>query len=92
MKNKYKKHVFVCTNQRNNSDKKSCGHVGADLKIKLKQKIVDEKLNKKIRINVSGCLGKCTLGPCLVVYPEAKWKFNVKLEDYEKIITELTNE
>ena len=92
MKNKYKKHVFICTNRRENTNKKSCGHIGADLKIKLKQTIINQKLNKKITINTSGCLGKCNLGPCLVVYPEAKWKFNVKLEDYKKIITELTNE
>ena len=50
------------------------------------------KLNHKIRINKSGCLGKCSLGPCFVVYPESRWEFNIKLEDSEKIINELLTE
>ena len=90
MNNGYKKHVFICTNHRDDINKKSCGNIGSDLKIDLKAKIVQKKLNSQIRINASGCLGKCGLGPCLVVYPEGKWKFNVKLNDSDKIIKELT--
>ena len=92
MKNKYEKHVFICTNKRNPSIKESCGQVGAPLKIALKKAIGEKKLNHQIRINSSGCLGQCSLGPCLVIYPEAKWEFNAKLEDANKIIDELTKE
>ena len=86
---KYKKHVFVCENQRNSSIKKSCGKIGVPLRIKLKQAIAEKNLNHTIRINASGCLGKCSLGPCLVVYPEGKWAFGTTLEDCEKIINQL---
>ena len=86
---KYKKHVFVCENQRDVPNQKSCGKVGSDLKIKLKKEIVGKKLNNKIRINTSGCLGKCNLGPCLVIYPEGVWKFNVQLENSDDIIKQL---
>ena len=89
MKNNYKKHVFVCVNKRKATNKKSCGNIGIPLKIKLKKSIVEKKINNEIRINSSGCLGKCNLGPCVVVYPQSQWKFNVKLEDNEKIINEL---
>ena len=89
MDNKYKKHVFVCTNHRENPNRKSCGHIGSSLKIELKKEIVQRNLNKQVRINESGCLGKCNLGPCFVVYPEARWEFDVKLDDSEKIINEL---
>ena len=90
--NLYKKHVFVCENQRNSSDKKSCGKIGIPLRISLKRKIVEKKLNNKIRINKSGCLGKCSQGPCVVVYPQGKWSFDVKLEDSEALINELISE
>ena len=86
---KYKKHVFVCENQRNSAIKKSCGKIGVPLRIKLKQAIAEKNLNHTIRINASGCLGKCSLGPCFVVYPEGKWEFGVALEDCEKIINQL---
>ncbi len=89
MKNKYEKHLFVCTNHRDASNKKSCGEIGIPLRAELKKKIIEKKLNHKIRINKSGCLGKCSLGPCFVVYPESRWEFNIKLEDSEKIINEL---
>jgi len=92
MKNKYKKHVFVCTNERDPSIKESCGHIGLLLKRKLKRAVAERKLNHEIRINSSGCLGKCNLGPCFVIYPKAKWAFNVKLEDTEKIIKNLIEE
>ena len=88
----YKKHVFVCENQRNSSSEKSCGKVGVPLRIHLKREIDKKKLNKKIRINKSGCLGKCNQGPCFVIYPEGKWHFNVELEEYEKIINQLISE
>ena len=92
MNNKYKKHVFICTNQRKTSNKKSCGNTGALLKIKLKREIQKRNLNNQIRINASGCLGKCSLGPCFVIYPEANWRFNVELEDYNNIINSLIEE
>ena len=26
-----------------------------------------------VRVNSSGCLDRCELGPCLVIYPEGVW-------------------
>ena len=87
----YNKHVFVCENQRDTSNKKSCGNIGSQIRTHLKGAILEKGLNKQIRINKSGCLGKCSQGPCLVIYPEGKWEFNMKLEDCEKIIKNLKN-
>ena len=82
----YKKHVFVCENIRESNQKKSCGQVGTQLRKLLKKEIINKKLNNKIRINRSGCLGKCAQGPCIVVYPKGRWYLNTKLEEYEEII------
>jgi len=38
MKNKYEKHVFICTNHRDASNKKSCGEIGVPLRAELKKK------------------------------------------------------
>ena len=88
----YKRHVFVCENIRDSSSKKSCGKVGTPIRIWLKKEIAKKKLNNEIRINKSGCLGKCSEGPCIVIYPEQKWYFNADLDQGEEIINELTSE
>jgi (2Fe-2S) ferredoxin len=28
---------------------------------------------QNIRVNIAGCLDRCELGPCLVIYPEGVW-------------------
>tara|TARA_B100000427_G_scaffold268337_1_gene234288 strand:+ start:602 stop:871 length:270 start_codon:yes stop_codon:yes gene_type:complete len=88
----YKKHVFVCENIRDSSGRKSCGKIGTSIRMNLKREIVSRKLNKEIRINRSGCLGKCSQGPCLVIYPQGDWHFNTKVEECEKIIDQLVSE
>ena len=87
----YKKHVFICENSRGSSSRKSCGSAGVLIRTKLKKEIVEKGLNKEIRINKSGCLGKCNKGPCVVVYPKQKWYFNTELDQCKKIINELTS-
>ncbi len=89
MKKIYSKHVFVCENVRDLSNKKSCGEIGSEIRTQLKKKILERGLSKEIRINKSGCLGKCDKGPCLVVYPKGNWVFNAKEEDCEEIFNQL---
>ena len=52
----------------------------------------EKKMNSEIRINRSGCLGKCSQGPCVVVYPEEKWYFDVKLEECDEITKNLASD
>ena len=87
--NLYRKHVFVCTNQRNSSNQQSCGKIGLELRLLLKQEIVGRGLNKEIRINKSGCLGQCSKGPCFVIYPKQEWHFNVETKQLDDILNEL---
>jgi len=39
-----------------------------------------------LRINQSGCLDRCELGPTLVIYPEGIWYSFHTIEDAEEII------
>ena len=71
----YQKHIFVCTNQKE-LGKKCCQDAQAkDFFHYIKQRLHDQDLTGpgKIRVSQSGCLGRCSEGPCLVVYPEAVW-------------------
>ncbi len=73
----FQRHVFICTNARQDACKKSCndnGEGSAAAKF-LKNEIAKRALNGKgrIRVSQSGCLGRCNDGPALVIYPEGHW-------------------
>lgn len=83
---KYKKHVFICTNQKP-APKKSCGEEhGLALVEAFKQALKDRGLQIDIRAQKTGCLDACAFGPALVVYPEGTYYGNVQLSDVEEIV------
>ncbi len=83
---KYKKHLFVCINERNDG-RQSCGEItGMALVEKFKELLKDKKLNIEMRAQKAGCFDTCAHGPSLVVYPEGIFYGKVTLEDVEEII------
>ena len=83
----YDKHVFVCINERKNSNKNSCGKKGFDLRSAIiKELSLHSNINIKVRINKSGCLNACELGPAIVIYPQGFWYYKVSLLDVSEII------
>lgn len=40
----------------------------------------------KVRISKSGCLGRCSEGPCIVIYPEGVWYTYASMTDIDEII------
>lgn len=82
---KFEKHVFVCTNDRDNG-KKSCGSVcGMQMVDALKMKVIQAKLGQKVRVQKAGCLDVCEQGPAMVVYPEGVFYGNVQMNDLSEI-------
>jgi (2Fe-2S) ferredoxin len=67
-------HIFVCVNRRPEGHPKgSCAARGSErlrdyMKARAKQLGV-----ARARVNAAGCLDRCELGPCIVVYPEGIW-------------------
>ncbi len=82
----YKKHIFFCTNQRKDKNKRSCGGENVlTLRKYMKEKIKAKGI-KGIRVNSSGCLNRCKLGPLMVIYPEGVWMKVTNKEDIDLII------
>lgn len=86
----YAKHVFICTNQKD-QDRKCCQQAGAKeicdyLKVQIKALNLNGKNN--IRISSSGCMGRCAEGPVLVIYPEGIWYNYQSQVDIDEIIHE----
>lgn len=83
---RYKKHVFICCNQKANG-KSCCGEErGLALLQEMKKIALEKGIGKEIRIQKSGCLDACSFGPSMVVYPEGNYYGNVQLQDLEFII------
>ncbi|MDJ1495095.1 (2Fe-2S) ferredoxin domain-containing protein [Cytophagaceae bacterium DM2B3-1] len=85
---KFKKHVFICTNQKE-APKKSCGEAnGMALVEEFKKELKERGLQIEIRAQRAGCLDACAFGPSLVVYPEGIYYGNVQLTDVKEIVEE----
>ncbi len=82
------KHIFICENKRpDRASKASCADDGSmEIRAAMKRKLVKMGLNKKYRVNRAGCLGKCGLGPTMVIYPQGIWYGKVSLKDVDEII------
>lgn len=85
----YDKHVFFCTNQRDDGGD-CCGNHGAQaardyVKARIKALGLSTRQNR-IRINSAGCMDRCDEGPVIVVYPEGVWYTYVDEKDLDEII------
>ncbi|MBK9477779.1 MAG: (2Fe-2S) ferredoxin domain-containing protein [Bacteroidetes bacterium] len=85
----YDKHIFICTNERKNSPRLSCGEAhGSELIAAFKAGIAKRESKITIRTQKTGCLDICDFGPTLVVYPEGIFYVGVQLSDVDEIIDE----
>lgn len=83
----YRPHVFVCKNERpENHPRGCCLHRGSgELHAYMKERAREAGL-KDIRINQSGCLERCELGPTMVIYPEGVWYTYRNKDDIDEIV------
>lgn len=80
-------HIFVCTNQRSGTERRSCGEAhGLELVAEFKKQVKDLDVGLKIRAQRAGCLGICDFGPTVAVYPDGTFYVDVKKEDVTEII------
>lgn len=67
-------HLFVCCNARPEGHVRgSCAAKGSEkLRDYMKARAKEMGLTR-LRVNSAGCLDRCELGPCMVIYPEGVW-------------------
>jgi (2Fe-2S) ferredoxin len=85
---RFQRHLFVCTNQRDPSDPRGCcGAKGSEsLRRLFKDEIKKAGLKGRVRANAAGCLDYCAMGPTVVVYPEGTWYFVDTPDDVNEIV------
>ena len=74
----YQKHLYFCINHRENG-KKCC-----------QEWVRNQGLGGAggVRVSSSGCMGRCSEGPILVVYPEGVWYTYASFEDIDEILNQ----
>ena len=88
---KYKRHIFVCLNSKENEE--CCSKKNSEeILLRLRNHINENGLMHEFNVSKSLCLGHCLNGPTIAIYPDGKILRKVTLEDVNKIIKEyLTN-
>lgn len=83
----YEAHVFCCTNRRPAGHPRGCcaDKGSEELRDYMKGRAKELGL-KKVRINISGCLDRCELGPTVVIYPEGVWYSVATKEDVDEVL------
>lgn len=83
----YRRHVFCCTNVRPPGHERGCCHArdGTRLRNYMKARAKEMRL-ADVRINASGCLDRCELGPVMVVYPEGAWYSCRSAADVDEVL------
>lgn len=88
----YKKHIFICTNQRApGAARRSCGEAhGMEIVDAFKEKLknVAFPVGVRVRAQRSGCLDICDFGQTVAVYPDGVFYVGVTVEDIDEIIHE----
>lgn len=78
----YRAHVLICGGTgctSSNSQK---------IKEELEAQLNKNKLDKEVKVVLTGCFGLCAQGPIVVVYPEGAMYTMVKVEDIQEIVEE----
>lgn len=85
---KFDRHFFVCQARREPGGKPSChGRGSEELLNRLMEAVGDRpELWDKVAVTPSGCLGPCSSGPTVVVYPEGVWYAPVTPADVDEIV------
>jgi len=86
----YRRHVFFCTNRRD--DGRACcqDHDAEALRTYAKDRGRELGLAVPggVRVNSAGCLERCSEGPVIVIYPEGVWYTYRDERDIDEIMEE----
>ena len=83
----FEAHLFVCTNRRPDGHKRGSCAAGGSERLRDYMKARAKELGiAGIRVNSAGCLDRCELGPCMVIYPEGVWYRVGSTADVDRVL------
>ena len=87
----YDLHLFCCQNERPPEHPRPCCGLarGEAIRQRFAQELRRVGYDRPFRVNKAGCLDRCELGPCIVLYPEGVW---YRITDIEQDIPRIVRE
>lgn len=83
----FRHHIFVCTNQRAEGARVSCGEAqGMELVAAFKKEVKKRNLQVEVRAQKAGCFDICESGPNVIIYPAGIVYGKVGLSDVAEIM------
>ena len=83
----YQRHVFCCVNERAEDHPRGCCKARGSQELRNYMKDRAKELGiKRLRINNTGCLDRCELGPTMVIYPEGVWYSCTTKEEIDEVL------
>lgn len=88
---KPKHHIFVCSSSRLNGEIKGfcAANEGLEILENVVEEVQDRELDSEVMVTNTGCLGMCSMGPIVIIYPEGTWYGKVSADDVEEIMDAL---
>ena len=88
---KPKAHIFVCCSTRMNGTVQGvCSKkAGQEILQNLVEEVNDREIEDEVMVSHMGCVGLCSKGPIVMIYPEQTWYGNVTPDDVEEILDAL---
>ena len=88
---KPKHHIFVCSSSRLNGEIKGycASSEGLEIIENFVEEVQDRELDSEVMVTNTGCLGMCSMGPVVMIYPDGIWYGKVEADDVEEIMDAL---
>ena len=88
---KPKYHIFVCSSARLNGPvqgvcEKKDSH---EILQAIVEEVNDRDLDSEVMVSYTGCVGLCSMGPVVMIYPQQTWYGKVTPDDVEEIMDAL---
>lgn len=90
-------YIFFCCNTRTDGRPSCGGEKTEELLEYCRKKLKEYKKQREssdtriLKANKTGCLGRCSLGPNVVVFPENTWHRCTSEEDVDNILENVIN-
>ncbi len=88
---KPKHHIFVCSSARlqGETQGKCLKKDSHEILATLVEEVSDRDLDSEVMVSYTGCVGLCSMGPVVMIYPEQTWYGRVTPDDVEEILDAL---
>ncbi len=84
----FRHHVILCAQQKAENVECCAGKNAAATLAALNASLARHGLRDEVLVSSTGCLGACTHGPVMIVYPEAIWYGGVTADAVEEIVAQ----